>query len=85
MWKLGRAASHSRAGGSRVFRGRGALGWGLGDGGARGRGRRGPRSVWECLEFERKAPAGPRRTLAGFLTGLWQYVFAGLGLLAALN
>lgn len=65
--------------------GRGALGWGLGDSGARGRGRRGPCCAWECLEFERKARAGPRRTLAGFLTGLWQYVFAGLGLLAALN
>lgn len=53
---------------------------GRGPPGAEGRAALG--SAWQ---FERKAQAGLRRTLAGFLMGLWQYVFAGLGHLAGLN
>lgn len=62
-------------------------GWGLGAGwgGGAGCGRRGRAALGRAGEFERKARAGPRRTPAGFLTGLWQYVSAGRGHLAALN
>ena len=63
----------------------GALGGGWETRGGAGRGRRGRAAPGRAREFERKGRAGPRRTLAGFLTGLWQYVFAGRGHLAALN
>ena len=60
-------------------------GWGLGAGGAPAAGAEAALRWGRAGEFERKARAGPRRTLAGFLTGLWQYVSAGRGHLAALN
>lgn len=59
--------------------------WGLRSSGSwRGSGHWRRRVNWTG-EFERKAREGPRPTLAGFLMGLWQYVFAGQGLLAGLN
>lgn len=77
-------AGRGSAGSAGPWVGRGAGGGVLGAGGGGGRRPRAPRP--RCAgDFERKARAGPRRTLAGFLTGLWPYVFSGRGHLAALS